>query len=278
MKYTPNGNFRILRCSNCSFAFVSPRPTPEYIKSLYSDFGQHDGGRRSLDDVLKAEADYPNSTVDANRILEAILHILEHKPTGNRDKLLDVGCGYGFFSREALRRGFEVDALESASNERLIAEQIIGLKPISSSFEDFSRPHGSYSAVLMSQVLEHALDVNAWVDKARRLLVSGGVLAVASPNFKSAFRLVFHERDPYVCPPVHLNFFSPRSLSTLLVKHGFKLKEIQWVSRIDPNIVLRRIPLTKYIGLGIRFPLQAVLGAFDALYLGMMINIYACKS
>ena len=48
-----------------------------------------------------------------------------------------MGCGYGFFSREALRKGFEGVAIELASNERAIAERMTDLKPMRVSFEGF---------------------------------------------------------------------------------------------------------------------------------------------
>lgn len=244
---------------------------------FYSEIGQARVGPKSVDEVLKHERDYANATLDAKRMLSTIVHLVENQPPNAPKRLLDVGCGYGFFSKEALRQGFEVHSLEVSSNQRAIAEQMTRLKPIPLSFEDFAGGEGTFRAILMSQVLEHALDVRAWVQKAYRLIARKGVLAIALPNFGSILRLVLQERDPYICPPEHLNFFNARSLSTLLGKQGFVVQDIQWISRIDPNVVFRRIPLTRLVGSGIRLPLNAMLSLIDLLHVGMMINIYAQK-
>ena len=276
-KATQYGNFGIVRCVTCDFAFVCPRPPLDFLKDYYHESGQGSASVRSSEEVFAREGEYPNSTVDAKRMLSTIAETLDERAVPHPRALLDVGCGYGFFTREALSRGYDVSALEPASVERALAEKITGLRPIPLPFEEFSDEGRGYAAILMSQVLEHALNVNLWVEKAHRLLTPGGVLAVALPNFGSVFRLLLQERDPYISPPEHLNFFSPRSLSFLLVKHGFRVRTIQWVSRLGKDVLFRRVPAARFLGAGVRTPLNLALASIDALHLGMMINIYAEK-
>jgi hypothetical protein len=130
----------------------------------------------------------------------------------------------------------------------------------------------------MSQILEHALDVDLWVKKSHGLLVNDGIIAIALPNFGSIFRMIMQENEPYICPPAHLNFFNPNSLSSLLEKHGFKVEAIQWVSRIPNKTFEKRMPKFGKPLLPIINTLSLVpLKAIDALHLGMMINVYARK-
>jgi 2-polyprenyl-3-methyl-5-hydroxy-6-metoxy-1,4-benzoquinol methylase/predicted RNA-binding Zn-ribbon protein involved in translation (DUF1610 family) len=143
-------------CRICGFAWVNPRPTMDFINKYYANHGHVSlvnkigASEPSVDSLLEQENIYPNSTVDAKRIVATILDL-----SSNRDnqKLLDVGCGYGFFSKSALESGFEVTALEIASHERQIARSMTGLEPIGSSFKDFQGKPESYDAVLMSQTL-----------------------------------------------------------------------------------------------------------------------------
>ena len=74
----------------------------------------------------------------------------------------------------------------------------------------------------MSQILEHACDINLWMEKVHGLLKEEGLVAIAVPNFNSFLRFFLEEREPYITPPAHLNFFSPTSLGRLLEKHGFR--------------------------------------------------------
>jgi SAM-dependent methyltransferase len=249
----------------------------DFLRDFYSELGHGGGTAASLEDVLKREEDYPNSSLDAKRLLDTITYLLKGNPGGGPRRFLDVGCGFGFFSREALAHGFEVCALEPASVERAVAEKMTGLTPIPLSFEEFSGSEGRFAAILMSQILEHAFNVNHWVEKAYRLLAAQGVLAIALPNFASVFRLILQDREPYVCPPLHLNFFSPRSLTELLVKQGFQVRELQWVSRLDGAVLFRRIPVTRYLGRSVEVPLKLALKLIDTLHLGMMLNVYAQK-
>jgi len=273
--------YNIDRCKTCGYAFVNPRPSLDFLMNFYSSFGHsHDGGANLIEDieaVIARECRYPNSSLDARRMISVINSLLRNKNTESK-KFLDVGCGYGFFSKEAKDTGFDVLALELARNEGKIAQEMAGVEPIACSFEEFEQGDKSFGIVLMSQILEHALDVNLWMSKAHDLLADDGILAIALPNFGSIFRLVMQEKEPYICPPAHLNFFNPNNLGELLQKHGFVVEKTQWVSRLPSSSFEKRLP-----GFGQPFlPLvnamsTATLGAVDFLHLGMTINVYARK-
>jgi len=51
--------------------------------------------------------------------------------------------------------------------------------------------------------------------KAHTILERNGIVAIALPNLGSIFRIVMQEMEPYICPPAHLIFFNPYSLSKL---------------------------------------------------------------
>ncbi len=136
----------------------------------------------------------------------------------------------------------------------------------------------SLCVVFMSQILEHALDVNLWIKKSRDFLVDDGILAIALPNYGSIFRMIMQENEPYIYPPAHLNFFNPDSLSRLLENHGFKVEAIQWISRIPKRTFEKRLPrLGKPLVPVINVASSASLKIIDALRLGMMINVYGRK-
>ena len=267
-------------CNACGYCFVNPRPSLSFLMEYYSTFGHGDAdsGKAppTLAQVTQNERVFPNSTVDAHRLVSTISKLAF---TSTTKKFLDVGCGYGFFSAEALRQGFDVQALELATNERRIAQELTGLEPVASSFEDYQCPAGSLGVVLMSQILEHALDVNLWVAKSREFLGKDGILAIALPNYGSFFRRLLQERDPFVCPPTHLNFFNPHSLSKLMTKHGFVIEKIEWVSRLPKSTFQRRVPsvakpLLPVVHLGTRMSL----GLIDMMRLGMIISVYGRKT
>jgi len=248
---------------------------------FYSSLGYGSKGAAeevpTKESVLAQEETDPNSTIDAKRLVTTAASLLKRK-TDKPGKFLDIGCGYGFFSVEAINRGFEVTALDTATNKQKVTREITGLNPAASSFESFDCAPASFSVVLMSQILEHVSDVNLWISKAYNILVGGGVLAIALPNFGNAFRYVLREKSPYIIPPEHLNFFNSKNLSILLEKHGFTVESREWVSRVPKRILKARIPRVASPLLPIIDVMtKSVLNMFDALHLGLMVNVYARK-
>lgn len=278
-KNVGNHNYRLDLCSSCGYAFVNPRPSLDFLMDYYCSFGDgHDGSGKetaNLQSVLAQEQSYPNATVDAKRLIRTIKSLIKN---GHNNKLLDVGCGYGFFSKEALSKGFDVIALELAENESGIAKEMTGLTSVSCSFEEFECARKSLRVLLMSQILEHAFDVNLWIMKAHDLLVNDGIIAIALPNFGSIFRIIMQENEPYICPPAHLNFFNSNSLSRLLEKYGFRVEVIQWISRMPKKAFEKRLPnFVKPLLPIINTVSSASLRTIDAVHLGMMINVYGRK-
>lgn len=271
----------ILKCGLCGHGFVSPSPAPEVLADLYSR--QAHGGRYgsgTVSHIVDMERRFPNSTIDARRMVARISGMLD--PVNSRKKtvrMLDVGCGYGFTSRLAAMAGFDVIALEPARFERRVAKAVSGIEPLPVAFESYQGDR-AFDIIVMSQVIEHALNVNLWIAKVRHLLNGGGILALAMPNFENIVCVLFRERDPYVQPPQHLNYFTPRSVRALLRQHGFHVVMLEGISRLGPTTVLRRLPVMPKS--------RASIGAIRLLHdlpfkvcgwLGfpIMLNVYARK-
>jgi 2-polyprenyl-3-methyl-5-hydroxy-6-metoxy-1,4-benzoquinol methylase len=279
-KQNEAGLFEIDRCNSCDFAFVNPRPKLDFLMEYYSFSGDGQGKKEvsTLATILENEKKYPNSSVDAKRMLTTVCNFLNKENNQFGQKLLDVGSGYGFFSYEALKRGFEVTAIELATVEREIAIQMTGLKPIAKSFEEFQHDGPLFDVILMSQILEHALDINLWINKAYSILKPNGIISIALPNYMSIFRKVMQSNDPFIYPPAHLNFFSRKSLTLLLSNFGFKVICVQYVSRIPSDSIQNRFKsFGKILPIISAKVVPVLLKGIDFLHLGMIINIYAKK-
>lgn len=269
--------YPIQRCETCGYALVNPRPTLDALQVHYAAGGHGERTARSVEEVLERERRYPNSTVDALRIVSELARIAPGA------RLLDVGSGYGFFSREAVDRGFQVDALELSSFECRCTRRLAGVVPERIAFEQFQADSGSYDAILMSQVIEHVVDVRLWVAKCRRLLAPAGVLAIAAPNFGSIFRRLLGPSDPMIHPPDHLNYFDSASLAHLLVSEGFEIRKIRSNSRIPGSALTRRLPplpgrIEAAMENLVREIQRPVVWPIDRVGLGMFLNVFAARS
>ena len=267
--------YKIDKCVSCGYAFVNPRPSLDFLMDFYSSSGHGNDVMYNMQSVLAQEENEPNSTVDARRMIGTVKTL--SKSIGST-KFLDIGCGYGFFSREALANGFDVVAMEVAKNERRISYDMTGIAPLNTAFENFDYIEASFGIVLMSQILEHARDINIWMDKAHKLAAMNGIIAIALPNFGSVFRTIMQEHEPYIYPPAHLNYFNQCNLTMLLRKHGFRVEKVQHISRVPKSTLQRRIPkigkpLLPIFDLAFSVSLKCV----DILRLGSIINVYGRK-
>lgn len=272
--FTQKSGYQIMRCGSCRYGFVNPVPDEASIIAFYTGLGGHarvdePGAARdgaTMADVLAREQAYPNSTVDAAALTAGLASM-------TRGQLLDVGCGYGFFAKAAMEAGFDVTALELSDHERgIAAEMAPGARLVSSSFEAFEAD-GPFDAVLMSQVLEHAREPRAWLAKAHGLVREGGAIAVALPNFAALSADLMGARDPYLIPPAHLNYFTPRSLAHLLEQTGWAPERRTTVSRFPARTFTRR--LGSGVG-GVAHRLVSTgLPVLDRMGKGTMINVYA---
>jgi SAM-dependent methyltransferase len=256
-----------------------PRPNPEYLEEYYAGGGSpHSRSIRSYAaseayrKVLQDERDYPNAAIDSTRIAAYCRSLA----LGNG--FLDIGAGYGFFSRAALERGFHVTAIEPSKICRDVCWLMNGLEALPGMLaRDFVQANsGSFDVVLMSQVLEHTADVESTVGHLGDLLRPNGIAAIAVPHFGSWLSRLQGKRDMFMVPPEHLNFFSRAGLTKLFERHRLMCCELHTISRIDVSRVSKRIPVP-LVGRAASLCTLALLRISDRVNGGMFINAYFRK-
>ncbi len=205
--------WEIHRCFACGHGFVSNRPTLAALGEIYALQESHH--------TLPEGEDRDAEAADCKSLAQAIHRIyLKSGPRLSSDspRSLDVGAGSGRFSRQLAKFGFKPTLIDLDPRAERAAARIAGVQFYRTAFEDLT-DLGPYDAIIMSQVLEHSLDPVDWLRRAATILSPGGVLAVAVPNFGGIYRLL-GDRDPFIIPPVHLNFFTAASLRMAFAKAG----------------------------------------------------------
>ncbi|MEM7229510.1 MAG: methyltransferase domain-containing protein [Planctomycetota bacterium] len=207
----------IARCRSCGHGFVVNRPSLETLAEVYAGVDHHPMDPISAD-LLE---DKPICRQVANDVREL---------TDARGRVLDIGCGDGGFAYHLAKLGFgpflliDIDDRSERSAE-VVPNSEFRRVP----FEDIEDEQ--FSLIVMSQVLEHAHDPMGWLHRARRLLDDDGMLVVALPNFGGVYRLI-GSRDPMIIPPMHLSYFTARSLRLALEQAGFEIVRQQSDSQV----------------------------------------------
>ena len=134
---------------------------------------------------------------------------------------LDVGCGDGRLTVELRAERVTASDVSSVALERarrrLDGAPLVALRPN----EPLPFGDGEFDLVLCAETLEHVQDVGLLASELRRVLRSGGSLAVTTPAHR---RITVGAPDP-LSP--HIRFFTRRSLRGLLEGAGFELDTIR---------------------------------------------------
>jgi len=219
------GSERIVRCSECSLLYLDPWPDPAAIEAVYgptyfqnSAFGQGDSA--TLFGYSDYIAERANKQRQYARLAREIRGLLP--PSRRTPRLLEVGCGLGYFLDEAFEEGFEVSGVEfnPYAVGRLRAKYAFPI--LSGALEAIDLEPGRYDAIAMYDVIEHLRDPFASLDKLHDALADGGLLVISTPDAESAVsRLLGARLEDFRRTREHLFFFGRATLHDVLREHGF---------------------------------------------------------
>jgi 2-polyprenyl-6-hydroxyphenyl methylase/3-demethylubiquinone-9 3-methyltransferase len=153
--------------------------------------------------------------------------LLEQLAPGS-PRVLDVGCGEGHFAAALARAGAQVVAIDVAAeplrrararHPQLDLRLVEPEAPLP--LED-----SSFDVVWAGETIEHVADTARWLSELRRVLRSGGLLLLSTPNHGPLTRLSLVSRGAFETHfdprSDHLRFYTRRALTELLADFGFE--------------------------------------------------------
>ncbi len=216
--WTSDRTFVMVRCRECSHLYLNPRPTRDsagviYPSDDYTLCGRHAGRGSKLVATLK------------KRIVERRLAVVRSLLSGPV-RVLEVGCGDCELLM-GLRRSFphiEVTGVDLALPK--VASRAcrdLGIELIEGAVEDVPLAPGSYSLVIMNQLIEHLWDPVGALEKIHASMAEGGMLSIETVNTAGYDRRLIRDgRWGAFYFPRHLNLFDFGGLQRLLAGHGFE--------------------------------------------------------
>jgi SAM-dependent methyltransferase len=197
---------------------VYPQPSKEELGKLYSAAYFSRGNKYAA--ALDPKHD-PNWLNDQSKV-ELV------KRWCASGTLLDVGCALGGFLAVAQEHGFEVEGVEIAEYAAEQARARLHIKVANSDIYSAELAPESYDVITMWDVIEHLTDPNLALEKILRALRPKGYVAFSTGDVLSTWARLTGKRWQLLTPPQHLYFFSQRSISGLLKRHNFSVKEIHY--------------------------------------------------
>ena len=207
--------FPHVRCSTCGLVYVAPIINEEAVMKFHET-------ESSWTEVLFSDEQVD---LDVRKFVYGLDLIEEHCSGG---RILDIGCGPGFFLQEARKRGWLVEGMEM--NERCVERlQQLDIAVCTAPLEHSNLEPGSYDAVAMWEVLEHLRHPRQALEMVYQLLKPGGVLLVCVPNFASLVNRIMHEKGGTFAGYSHVNFFEAPTLKQIQEERGFAVVEMETV-------------------------------------------------
>lgn len=226
--HSPGG---VVRCSNCGFVYVARLESTKGIIEGEQDLPPQP--ERSSDLPLSAwmRSELPEKLLELPALRrnyqDALGKITPHCPPG---KLLDFGCGWGFFLQYAREQGWDCCGLEPRSRLALFTQTRLGISVTPGVLREDSFPPGHFDGITAFQVFEHLLDPAAALAQLHAILKPGGVLLIEVPNIATWSVHLLRSRHRHFSSQ-HINFFSPDTLKNLLQSNGYAHLETYFPTR-----------------------------------------------
>ena len=208
-----HGRFcQIVRCRHCGLTYSTPRyPDSEIINNY----------KKVVDEIYFSEKDYRKITFK-----KALKLIEKYKTSG---AILDIGCYIGIFLEVAREAGWKVFGLEPSQWAAKYAREELKLQVLEGITEEAFKFGVTFDVVTLWDTIEHMTDPLNDLIRIRQLLNDKGFLFISTMNMDSFFARVSGKRWPWLMD-MHLYYFTPRTISLLLEKAGFRVHKIRLFS------------------------------------------------
>jgi SAM-dependent methyltransferase len=212
-------NLNIMRCGECDYVFVNPRPCAGDLKDFYQEYyPDQDGLPESWGGEMSAIFSSIYRQVNADR---------------NGGRILDIGSSYGHFLSQFDASSWQATGVDpSSSAVGYSREHYPHITAHDANFEDVALEPGSFDIITSFYVLEHVFDPRDIMQRIYSLLDADGLAIIRIPYTGPFFPVARMMGRPLMYAPMHLNDFAPSQFERMCRDIGF--------SRVESSIGARR--------------------------------------
>lgn len=199
---------RLVKCQNCSLIFTEKIPTKEELLSYY-------------------DQDYSITSYFSpitKKRFETLLDQFE--PYRNTNRILDTGCGHGFFLEVAKARGWEVHGTE-LSDKAIANCESKGIQMHKGTIKNNSYEDNFFDVIVSIEFIEHINHPREYAKQLKRIVRPNGQVYITTPNFNSLLRFKLKSEYDVISYPNHLIYFTKKTLKRLMESEGFMTRSIK---------------------------------------------------
>lgn len=226
--------FNFEECEVCKTLYVSPRPDKQFFDNYYTD---SESTKYWATTFYKATQDNRRKKLWEPKAKLIHEKISVHSP--NSALIIDIGGGYGVFIEEFLKlSSLEHLVIEPSKYLSEICREK-KLNVLEKFLEDIEREDipNKEKTFVSFELFEHLHDPRSFLEVLSRLMNSGDTFIFTTLSSIGVDIQTLWEDSKAISPPMHLNFFNPKSISTLLEDIGYKVLEVSTPGKLDIDIM-----------------------------------------
>ncbi|MBF0300715.1 MAG: class I SAM-dependent methyltransferase [Oligoflexia bacterium] len=210
---------QLIKCLGCGIVFQST-PFNEIIYNQSYYFNNN---------VIYGYTNYFQKKDDLIDTFSIILEEVK-KHTKNIKNVLDIGCAFGYFMYLAKQQFPHVYGIDISSFATKMVSKKYGFSTITADICSpevlYSSRNIKYDLVTMFDVIEHLSNPISAIKNIYDQLTEGGILVIKTPDISGLQSKIFYKFWYHYKPNEHLFYFSPVSITNLLLKANFEIIKI----------------------------------------------------
>ena len=192
----------IYECKNCRLAIIENKKIPKDLSEIYNFKNYH------LEEK-KHKKRFTNLMAITRKFMK-------------KGKVLDVGGGFGLFSKLLAKTGqYKIEVIEPSVIPHYLSN--INYILYKTSYEKFlNKTHKKYDGIIMLDILEHFKSPLNNLKKTLKILNENGFLIIQTPNYQSLMAKICKNWSWWMLED-HKYLFSQKSIKIILEKSGYKI-------------------------------------------------------
>jgi 2-polyprenyl-3-methyl-5-hydroxy-6-metoxy-1,4-benzoquinol methylase len=216
--FLTKSSINYLKCRNCRCTY--PSKIPNDVGDIYKN-------DEYLDEFIVVDGEreeYKKKRFGLERF-----EILRNQLGGDLQgkKLLDVGCGTGWFIELCKEKGLVCYGQELGSSLANYTRNRTGATIFEEPIDLISGYDNYFDIIVLFDLIEHLENPISFINKLKSMMKDGGILFVMTPNVESFGVNSLRENSSLLIPTDHICLFSPQTINVFSKKVGMKL---EWIS------------------------------------------------